>query len=139
MKDLIEALKQYKTIAIDMAEFAREGHLEATDKLQSVIELQQGALAVLIATQDAVAVIEQLDCYQIGDLKLITETCKSIKVRTETLTKTDDMKSIELHYEVISRMYGRLIEHIFERESDSEGDWKFRNAIDCAYFKNEVA
>ena len=75
MEELRQALKSYRQMASDMAEFADEGHLERNDKLSTIIKLQHGALAVSLAASKVVCDLKQMDKFVFGDFKLICEAC----------------------------------------------------------------
>ena len=139
MEELRQALKSYRQMASDMAEFADEGHLERNDKLATIIKLQHGALAVSLAAQKVVCDLKQMDKFVFGDFKLICEACTTIKDMAEKLADTCDQQKMSRLYGAIMRMFERILIFICEREADSESDRNFRRGINAVYFRNEIA
>ena len=137
MEDLIQALKSYKSMAADMAEFADEDHLERNDKISVVIKLQNGTLAFSVAMTDAMARVD-MDYFAKCEAKYLSKIVMVIKERLAKVMDTSDQIKLWSHFLIIADQFELLIEAL-QSNNDSSIEWKFKHSIGTMYFHNEIA
>ena len=135
MEELRQALKSYRQMAADMAEFADEDHLELNDKIAVVIKLQNGALAFSVAVMQA-TIWAKKDFHVHSTIKYLARIIYVIK---EQLTKVMDTNQEKLwqYFRIVQDQLDLLVQE-FECTSDYKHVHELKKNIEVYYFDNEV-
>ena len=137
MEDLIQALKSYKSMAADMAEFADEDHLERNDKIAVVIKLQNGVAALLKSLIDAACERQPKDFFAVAFLKSQGKTLGFIKDKLHEISETNDQAKLWSRFSSVEEEFGIFIKRI-ETEADSDEEDMMKRAFGAMYFNNEI-